>query len=133
MLPIFCDQNSIAAKATADGYGLTLELAELTSDKLVQAIHKLIDEPQYREVAKRLQGLIKDQEATPLEKAIYWVEYVLRHKGAEHLKSPASGINWFKYYMCEVAAFLALIVVSMVVLYRWCRANIKELMKEKLL
>lgn len=121
MLPVFCDQDSISAKAAADGYGLSLELSDLTTDKLVGAVRKLIDDPQYKTVAERVQRLIKDQEASPLEKAVYWTEYVLRHKGADHLKSPASGVKWYKYYMVDMAAFLALIVICLVALYRTLR------------
>lgn len=37
--------------------------------------------------------LLKDQRTTPLETAIYWTEYVLRHNGAYHLQTPARNLS----------------------------------------
>lgn len=34
------------------------------------------------------QSLLRDQKHTPLETAIYWTEYVIRHRGAYHLQTP---------------------------------------------
>ena len=34
------------------------------------------------------QSLLRDQKTSPLETAIYWTEYVLRHQGAYHLQTP---------------------------------------------
>jgi hypothetical protein len=31
---------------------------------------------------------IRDDIHTPLERAVYWTEYVMRHPGAQHLQSP---------------------------------------------
>lgn len=38
-------------------------------------------DPRYRIAALKRQYLLRDQKETPLERAIYWTEYVLRHKG----------------------------------------------------
>lgn len=48
-----------------------------------------------------------DQPMKPMEIAIWWIEYVIRHKGAEHLRSPAVDKAWFKLYSLDVISFLA--------------------------
>ena len=39
--------------------------------------------------------LMRDQPMSPGDWATYWVEYVLNHQGASHLRSPAMQIPWF--------------------------------------
>lgn len=51
-----------------------------------------------------------------MDTAVYWTEYVIRHKGAPHLKSPARYMKWWEYYNLDVIGVLLLIVVSIVVL-----------------
>lgn len=52
MMPVFCDQDANAAKAVADGYGIKIELSELSTDKLVRAVTSLIVNPQYKTAAR---------------------------------------------------------------------------------
>lgn len=45
---------------------------------------------------------------TGLEKAIWWIEYVIRQNGAKHLRSPAMDLPSYQYYLLDVVgAFLA--------------------------
>lgn len=53
-----------------------------------------------------LRELIQDQPMKPLERAIWWIEYVLRHGGAKHLKSPAANITWAEYLEIEIFLIL---------------------------
>lgn len=48
---------------------------------------------------------------SPLDTAVYWIEYVIRHKGAPHLRSVAADLPWYQYLLLDVAiAFVALIL-----------------------
>lgn len=37
-----------------------------------------------------------------VEKAVWWIEYVLRHNGARHLRSPAVDMPFYQYYLLDV-------------------------------
>ncbi|KPJ20764.1 UDP-glucuronosyltransferase 2C1 [Papilio xuthus] len=115
-IPVFCDHEANAAKAEVDGYAKILDLQYLTSDKLYRAIKEVIDEPKYRIEVKKRQILLRDQKETPLERAIYWTEYVIRHKGAYHLLSPAKDLNFFQYYLLDVALAFIVILITISVL-----------------
>lgn len=121
-LPVFCDHDSNAAKAELDGYALKLELSSLTAESLLWAIRKVIHDPKYKREVKRRQFLLKDQKETPLDRAIYWTEYVLRHKGAYHLQSPAKDLNVLQYYLVDVISILILAAIS---LYCICKCILK--------
>jgi glucuronosyltransferase len=56
---------------------------------------------------KRLSAVLNDQPQTPLERAVYWTEYVIRHKGAPHLKSAAADLPWYQYLLLDVMLVLA--------------------------
>lgn len=53
-----------------------------------------------------LRELIQDQPMKPLERAVWWTEYVLRHGGAKHLRSPAANITWAEYLEIEILLIL---------------------------
>lgn len=55
---------------------------------------------------KKLSEIYRDRPATALETAVYWTEYVIRHKGAKHLRYPAADLNFFQYYSLDVFAFI---------------------------
>lgn len=64
--------------------------------------------------AKLVSERYRDQPMTPLELAIYWVEYVIRHEGAPQLQSPAKRLSLWVYYSLDVFAFTAAISVLVV-------------------
>lgn len=51
-MPVFFDQDVIAASAVADGYCIKIEMSELTADKLSRAIKRVSENPQYREAVQ---------------------------------------------------------------------------------
>ncbi|KDR21702.1 2-hydroxyacylsphingosine 1-beta-galactosyltransferase isoform X2 [Zootermopsis nevadensis] len=104
-MPVFCDHDANSAKAVLDGYALMLQLEDLTTEKLVWAINEVIHDPKYREGVRKRSRLLRDQPEHPLNRAIYWTEYVLRHKGAYHLQSPAKEHSVLQYYLIDVIIF----------------------------
>jgi glucuronosyltransferase len=69
----------------------------------------------YRENAQRLSRIYRDQPLTPLQQAVFWTEYVIRHKGAAHMRSAALDLTWYQYFLLDVIAVLALAVGSVLV------------------
>lgn len=112
-IPVFCDHDANAAKAEIDGYAKKLDLQHLTSEKLYEAIKEVITEPKYRREVKKRQFYLRDQKESPLERAVFWTEYVIRHKGAYHLQSPAKDLSIFQYYLLDITLFLLFIVISL--------------------
>lgn len=66
--------------------------------------------------------LLWDQPTKPLDRAIWWIEYVLRHKGAGHLRSPAADMSWFKLLSLDVISFLlGCFIVTLTLIYYLCK------------
>lgn len=51
----------------------------------------------------------------PLDRAVWWTEYVLRHRGASHLRSPTANISWTDFLELELL-FTVLIFISVIVI-----------------
>lgn len=54
---------------------------------------------------------------TPLETAVYWCEYVIRHRGAPQLRSAAMNLNFVQYHNLDV--FLIIAIVSILSAIVW--------------
>ena len=75
---------------------------------------------------------MKDRYSTPLETGVYWTEYVLRHKGAAHMASPARDLSWFQFYSYDVVAFFAAILLVSWSIYRRQKGYSIRIVKHKL-
>jgi len=50
----------------------------------------------------------RDQPMKPLDRAVYWVEYVIRNAGAPHLKSDSIGLNDLQYFLFDVTLVIVI-------------------------
>lgn len=69
----------------------------------------------YKENMKKLSKLYKDQPQTPLERGVFWVEYVLRNGGAHHLNLPTRDMSFLQTGNLDVIIFL-IVSISVVIL-----------------
>lgn len=56
---------------------------------------------------------------SPIETAMYWTEYVIRHKGAPHLQSAAVGMPWYQYYLIDVI-FVIILSILLIGMLLYC-------------
>lgn len=68
----------------------------------------------------KLSHINSDRPVGPLELATFWTEFVMRHKGAEHLRVAAHDLNWFQYHSLDVIGFLVVILLVVVGLTLKC-------------
>ena len=64
---------------------------------------------------EKVSDLMRDQMESPLDRAVYWIEYVIRHKGAPHLRTASRKLFFFQRSLFDV--FLFVVVCSGVVLF----------------
>lgn len=60
--------------------------------------------------------LSTDWPRSGIEDVVWWTEYVLRHKGTEHLKGPARTVPTLQYLLLDVIAGLLLFVITVIYL-----------------
>jgi glucuronosyltransferase len=121
MMPLFGDQMDNAKRMETRGAGVTLNVLEMTSDDLANALKAVIYDKSYKENIMRLSSLHKDRPIEPLDLAVFWVEYVMRHKGAPHLRPAAHDLTWYQYHSLDVIGFLLAIVLTVAfIIFKSC-------------
>lgn len=108
-LPFISDQLLNMDKAVSDGYALQLRWNQIEDKLLYLTIRKLIYQDSFVENVRRRQILLHDQSESPLERGLYWTEYIARHGGAPHLQLGSRHLNRFQRSLIDVYLILAAI------------------------
>ncbi|KAG7224547.1 hypothetical protein INR49_011299, partial [Caranx melampygus] len=103
-IPLFFDQYDNLLRLQERGAGKILQFADVNGRTFEQGLKEVLHQDSYRQNMQRLSRLHRDQPILPMDQAIFWVEYVMRHKGAPHLRSEAYKMPWYSYYCFYAAA-----------------------------
>ncbi|XP_006800168.1 UDP-glucuronosyltransferase 2A1-like [Neolamprologus brichardi] len=114
-IPLFFDQYDNLLRLQERGAGKIIHLSDVNGHNFEQGLKEVIHQESYWQNIQRMSRLHRDQPITAMEKAVFWVEYVMRHKGARHLRTEAYKMPWYSYYSLDVL-FILLSVVT-VLLY----------------
>lgn len=136
-IPFVTDQENNMIKAVMDGYAIKLAWNDIDEEQLHGAILDILNEEKYvappfvfqlklgftatifkhflniryQLNVKRLQSLLRDQPETPLERAVFWTEYVLRNKGAAALQLGSRNLSRFQRNLLDVYCVLFTILL----------------------
>ncbi|XP_051865824.1 UDP-glucuronosyltransferase 2A1-like [Pristis pectinata] len=105
-LPLIFDQFDNLVRLEARGAAKVLDTTTLRAGQLEEAVREVTSTPGYRRSMHRLSALHRDQPQHPLQRAIYWLEFVLQHGGAPHLRPASFDLPWYIYHGLDVMAFL---------------------------
>lgn len=53
---------------------------------------------------------MNDEPMSGIQKAVFWIEYVIRHRGAKYLTSPLKDTSWYSFLLLDVIIFMFSIV-----------------------
>ncbi|KAJ8352388.1 hypothetical protein SKAU_G00238640 [Synaphobranchus kaupii] len=120
MLPLFGDQSDNVHRMVYRGVGEALDIFTVTTAKLLKALNKVINDKSYKEKMMKLSAVHNDRPIEPLDLAVFWTEFVMRHKGADHLRTAAHELNWVQYHSLDVIGLLLLIIVTVVMVTVKC-------------
>lgn len=85
----------------------------------------------YVKAVQQRSKLYHDQLQTPLERAIYWTEYAIRHNGTEHLKLSSRNLTCYQRALIDVYLVLILsgvipLILILTCLKKCCRRKVKS-------
>lgn len=109
-IPFYAGQHQTIGNGALAGYALKMQFNNITVESLRWALNELLYNPVYAERAKQCSRIFRDRPDRPLARAIYWIEYVLRFGGAEHLRSAGGDLPWYSYLLLDIVAALVLAV-----------------------
>ncbi|XP_022521523.2 UDP glucuronosyltransferase 2 family, polypeptide A5 isoform X25 [Astyanax mexicanus] len=116
-IPLFADQPDNLLHMKTKGAAVTVDFNKMKSEDLKEALTEVINNPSYKESMMRLSRIHHDQPMKPLDQAVYWIEFVMRNKGAKHLRVEAHNLTWYQYHCLDVIAFLLSIVALVIFIF----------------
>ncbi|XP_074085416.1 UDP-glucuronosyltransferase 2B17-like isoform X5 [Macrotis lagotis] len=119
-VPMFADQPDNIAHMKAKGAAVEVDFNAMTTEDMLNALKTVINNPSYKENAMRLSRIHHDQPVKPLDRAVFWIEFVMRHKGAKHLRPAAHDLTWYQYHSLDVIGFLLACVATVVFIVTKC-------------
>lgn len=100
MMPSTGEKMLIANRIEKIGCGLIYNV-DLTVEYLQIALNELILNENYTKEATKMGVILRKDIVHPMDRAMYWIDYVVRHKGAKHLQSYGVHVKLFKYLQWE--------------------------------
>ncbi|CAO1427074.1 unnamed protein product [Diamesa tonsa] len=131
--PIHGDQQSNGARVVMKNIGKVIDLKKIDRESLKAAIIEVISNESYKKNIKELSIIIKDVPSTSQEKAVWWIEHVIRNKGAKHLIYEQKDIPFYQYHYFDIIAtvlsILFLIILLMVYALKLIVTMIRKIVK----
>lgn len=103
------------ARAETQGWGAQVTYPNLTEASLSWALNEVLSKSSYKENVLKMAKRLTDQPQTQMDKAIFWLEYILRNEGAYYMQSSAQFLNFFQYNSLDVYALF--LVIAFLVLF----------------
>ncbi|XP_046695510.1 UDP-glucuronosyltransferase 2C1-like isoform X1 [Silurus meridionalis] len=116
-IPLFADQPDNLNHIKTRGAAVMLDFNKMETKDLKQALNYVINNPSYKESMMKLSRIHHDQPMKPLDQAVYWIEFVMRNKGAKHLRVEAHNLTWYQYHCLDVIAFLIFVIALVVFIF----------------
>ncbi|XP_066260199.1 uncharacterized protein [Euwallacea similis] len=107
-IPFFGDQFGNINRMVQLGYGLKINKYNITEHSIRETVTEIMSNPKYLRNAHKYGNILRDVDISDVEKAVWWTEYVIRHKGAKHFRNAALDMPFWKRYMLDVYAVTAL-------------------------
>ncbi|CAH1993754.1 unnamed protein product [Acanthoscelides obtectus] len=117
-MPFIGDQAMNVRRIAQLGIGVEEDPSKITVTSFRNSIFEVIKNCTYKQNIKEWRNILEDQPMTNMKKAVFWTEYVIRHKGAPHLKTPT--LPWWKYFLLDVIAATLLICLVIVFIIFKC-------------
>ncbi|XP_065216414.1 UDP-glycosyltransferase UGT5-like [Planococcus citri] len=108
-IPIFADQTTNLRVLQAYGAAEILQYTDINNDTVLAKIRQVL-QPEYSINMKKVSEIYKDRPMSAMDTAVYWIEYVIRHNGAHHLRTAAVHLPLYQYLLLDVIAFLLTVI-----------------------
>uniref|UniRef100_A0A8C9TFX2 Glucuronosyltransferase n=1 Tax=Scleropages formosus TaxID=113540 RepID=A0A8C9TFX2_SCLFO len=134
-LPLVFDQPDNLSRMKAKGVAKIVDIATMDRNTFLQAVQEVLHDPSYRIKMQHLSRLHRDQPMKPLDRAMFWIEFVMRHKGAAHLRTESYKMPWYAYHSVDVIvvlfAFVSLVVLCTTAIVKYMCYKIRRRIKKK--
>lgn len=127
-VPFFADQYLNMKIVEQKGYGKLVNFFEMTEESFENAVKEVLSNVRFKEMAMVQSQVFKDQPIKPLDRAVYWVEYIIRNGGAAHLKSDSLELNDVQYFLLDLSVIF--LVLTGLIIWSGCLIVTKFISKK---
>ncbi|KAM6948861.1 UDP-glucuronosyltransferase 1-2-like [Aplochiton taeniatus] len=120
MVPVTHEQPDNAHRLASRGVGVVLDIQTVTAEMLLQGLNDVVNDTRYKDNVVKLSALHKDRPIDPLDLSVFWTEFVMRHKGAGHLRVAAHDLKWFQYHSLDMIILLVAVILFVVIVTVKC-------------
>ena len=95
--------------------GVQLDFRTIDEENLHQTISEVLNKPKYKEHARKATQLMRDVPVSSKELVMYWVDYVIRYKGAKHLTNEyirTCDMSLYRYFQLDILGIIILFSVA---------------------
>ncbi|XP_063539077.1 UDP-glycosyltransferase UGT5-like [Cydia strobilella] len=135
-IPVLGDQYVNMKAVVRKGFGIKIRLAEDMAKDIYVAIREMLANPSYKQKAKEMSQIYHDRPVPPGKEVVYWVEHVVRTRGAPHLRSPALLLPWYQKMYLDlvvlITSILALFILRSCIPKNFKQTTLKKKEKKKL-
>lgn len=117
LIPLAFNQHFNSRLMEAKEVGFTLDFSKLTENLLVSAINEVL-QPKYKKNIIKLRELVYDQPMTSRETAVWWIEHIIQHKGADHLKYAGKKVPFYQKYCLDIIFTILLAAIAFMKLFK---------------
>ena len=111
-IPVIFDQMYRIQRLEELGVCRGLDFDKINEETFYEAVTDVLNNKRYKTNMLKLNEEMKDKPYDTKEHAIWWVEYVMRHKGAPHLRFSGVNDTWYQRYDTDVVALLSAISIA---------------------
>lgn len=132
-IPLIFDQYDNMMRMKARAVAEIVDVTKLDVASLTSALKSILDpEKPYKQNMRKLSQLHHDKPVKPKDSAIFWMEFVMRHKGAAHLRTESYKLPWYAYHSLDVITVIAAFcLLIMALVWASCRCLIRYLIRIK--
>jgi len=110
--PVFAEQEFNADLMVHKGYGLKLELTTLEAEGLTKAINTILKDPSFKKQAEKVAKLFTDRPERPVDTAVWYTEFLLRHEDLSSLRPLNIHQSWWVKRQLDVWLILLLVTIT---------------------
>ncbi|ALC42380.1 Ugt58Fa, partial [Drosophila busckii] len=115
-LPIFQNERKNMQLAERLGVGLQLKQSNLSNLALNWAVDELLNQQKYQVSIREVSSEFRDRPLGALASAIFWINYVVRHKGGTAIRTRGIDIESNQLHLYDLFIFYLAVLLAFVLL-----------------
>lgn len=118
VMPMFSDQHRNSFRIVSAGIAHKIDYHTLNTDKFKRGIIEVLHSPKYRKNIQLKSKRFKDQPEKPIDRAVWWCEYVIRNPKPSHLRQAEFNFGLLGSHFWDIQMIIILMIIIVIVCFR---------------